>query len=260
MRAWTALGVVVLTGGLAAGSQYLTRIDAPRFLPLVVYFWLGVAGLSLIGLLWLYFQIAVGPRATVAERTALKLERTLGRLRAGKGMFRERREKRLKAQAADLAARIEPAQEARNVFLRRVRLTNGVLALIVALSASFWIFTEMAPRTWPGERWFIDAPGDAPGTAQGPDAYHAALFSVDQVTRGTLFDLFDVFDWSISGYHNDPENRWFSAFIVIYRFLIGGALVAALVVRLGMHEDWREAAAQKSAEDMKARLAKAAGG
>lgn len=260
MRALTAVGVVVVTCGLAAGSQYLTRLNAELYMPYIVYFWLGVAALSLIGLLWLYLQIAVGPRATVAERTARKLERTLASLRAGKGLFRERREKRLKAQAEQLAARIEPVKEARNVFLRRLRLTNGVLALIVALSASFWIFTEMAPRTWPGERWFVEAPGDAPGNAQGPDAYHAALFSVDQVTRGTLFDLFDVFDWTISGYHNDPENRWFSAFIVIYRFLIGGALVAALVVRLGMHEDWREAAAQKSAEDMKARLAKAASG
>jgi hypothetical protein len=251
MRAVTALGLVALTVALAAGSQYLIRLDPPAYTPYVVYFWLVIASVALAGLLWLYFQIAVGPRATVSERAALRLERKLAKVRAGKSKSRERREKRLTEHAAGLSRQIEPAAEARNVFRRRVRLTNAVLSLVFVLSTSFWIFAAMAPHVWPSERWFVDA--------QGPDAYHAALFSFDQVTRGTLFDLFDVFDWNISGFHADPRNQWFSAFIVIYRFLIGGALVAALVVRLGMHEDWHEKAAHSAAEDMKARLAKLAG-
>jgi hypothetical protein len=251
MRALTALGLAALTAGLAAASQYVIRLDASVYAPYVVYFWLIVAALALVGLLWLYFQIAVGPRATVSERAALKLERSLARTRASKSSGRDRREKKLTEQAAALSSLIEPATEARNVFKRRVRLTNAVLALVFVLTTSFWIFALMAPQAWPGERWFVDA--------RSPDAYHAALFSFDQVTRGTLFDLFDVFDWSISGFHADPRNQWFSAFIVIYRFLIGGALVAAIVVRLGMHEDWHEKAAHGSAAEMKARLDRLAG-
>jgi len=254
MRALPALGLVALTCGLAAGSQYLIRFDASVYAPYVVYFWLVVASVALAGLLWLYFQIAVGPRATVSERAAFKLERALAKARASKSKSKghERRQKRLTEQAAALAGLIEPTSEARNVFKRRVRLTNAVLSLVIVLSTSFWIFAAMAPQVWPSEHWFIDS--------RSPDAYHAALFSFDQVTRGTLFDLFDVFDWNISGFHADPQNQWFSAFIVVYRFLIGGALVAAIVVRLGMHEDWHEKAAHDAAEQMKARLDKLAAG
>jgi hypothetical protein len=251
MRALTALGLAALTAALGSASLYFIRLDAPAYAPYVVYFWLFIASLALVGLLWLYFQIAVGPRATVSQRTAMKLERALARTRAGRNKSRERREKKLTEHAAALSSLIEPATEARNVFKRRVRLTNAVLSLVFLLSTSFWIFAAMAQDVWPSERWFINA--------RAPDAYHAALFSFDQVTRGTLFDLFDVFDWNVSGFHADPQNQWFSAFIVIYRFLIGGALVAAIVVRLGMHEDWHEKAAHASAEEMKARLDRLAG-
>ena len=101
------------------------------------------------------------------------------------------------------------------------------------------------------------APGKTPRIS---DAYHAALFSVDQVLRGTLFDLFDVFDWNISNTHYDPHNQWFAAFIVIYRFLMSGALFAAVAVRLGMRQDWHEKAARSAAEEMKARLTSLADG
>ena len=87
MRGLLALGLVALAGGLAAGSQYLIRLDAAFYMPYVVFFWLVVAGFALTGLLWLYFQIALGPRATVAESKAQKLERALADVRAGKGWF-----------------------------------------------------------------------------------------------------------------------------------------------------------------------------
>jgi hypothetical protein len=251
MRGWTALGVVALAGALAAGSEVLVRLDGPLYTGFIVYSWLIFAALALTGLLWLYLQIWVGPRATVSERTALKLEQRLAKAQGGKGASRERRAQRLVEQAGVLADTIDPAVEAHAVFLRRVRLANAVLALICVLSIAFWIFTEMAPQVWPKQRWFVDA--------HGPDAYHAALFSVDQVMRGTLFDLFDVFDWSISDTHNDPQNKWFSAFIVIYRFLMSGALFAAIAARIGTHEGWHERAAHAEAEEMKARLCRLAG-
>lgn len=251
MRAWTALGVAALTAGLAFGSDQLIRLDEPFYGPFVMYFWLFAATAALAGLLWLYVQIAVGPRATVSNRTARRLERALEKTRAGKGDRRKRRETMLRERAGALRDMIDPTVEANNVFRRRVRLANAVLALVCVLTASFLIFAELAPRVWPSEHWFIDA--------KGPDAYHAALFSVDQVLRGTLFDLFDVFDWNISSTHYDPHNQWFAAFIVIYRFLMSGALFAAIAVRLGMREDWHEKAARAAAEDMKARLASLAG-
>jgi hypothetical protein len=251
MRGRTALGVVALAGAIAAASEVLIRLNGPLYTTFVVYCWLMLAGVVLIGLLYLYLQIWIGPRATVSERTADKLERALKKARALHGPKRERRETRLVEQASTLAELIDPAGEARAVFKRRVRLANAVLALICVLSIAFWIFTECATQVWPQERWFIDA--------HGPDAYHAALFSVDQVLRGTLFDLFDVFDWNISNTHYDPNNKWFSAFIVIYRVLMSGALFAAIAARIGTHEDWHEKAAHGAAEEMKTRLARLAG-
>ena len=251
MRGWTALGVVALALALAAGGEGLVRLDGPLYTGFIVYIWLIFAAAALSGLLWLYLQIWVGPRATVSERTALKLERALVKARSGKSSGHQRRQLRLIEQAGALADRINPAVEAHAVFLRRVRLANAVLALICVLSIGFWIFTELAPQVWPKQRWFVDA--------HGPDAYHAALFSVDQVIRGTLFDLFDVFDWSISDTHNDPKNKWFSAFIVIYRFLMSGALFAAIAARLGTHQGWHEKAAHVEADEMKARLSQLAG-
>ena len=250
MRAATALVIVAATVAVAAGSQYLIRAYGSTYTVLVVYAWLGIAAVTLVGLLWLYYQIGLGPRATVSERTAFRIERDLARALASKSKANQTKASKLKERASSLSKLIEPATEARNVFQRRVRLTNSVMALIFVLSSSFWIFASMAPLAWPTMSWFA--------TERTPDAYHAALFSMDQVTRGTLFDLFDVFDWNMSGFHANPDNEWFSAFIVIYRCLIGGALVAAVVVRLGMHEDWREKAAHEAAETMKVRLTKLA--
>jgi hypothetical protein len=250
MRAITALGVAVMSVGLAAGSQFLIQEFGATYSPIIVYAWLGLAAGALAGLLYLYFQIGVGPRSTVSQKTAKRMERDLARALAGRSKSNAARAKRIRHRATELSSLIEPAAEAKNVFRRRTRLTNAVLALIFLLSSAFWIFSSMAPQVWPQESWFANH--------STPDPYHAALFSVDQVTRGTLFDLFDVFDWNISGYHADPQNQWFSAFIVIYRFLMGGALAAALVVRLGMHEDWREKAAHNAAEEMKERMLKLA--
>jgi len=250
MRWTVALGVVAVTAALAVASEYLIRLGQPIFAELVMYTWLTLAAGALCGLIWLYFQITLGPRVTVSERMASRLERDLARARAGKGARWKRKTKKLAAQAEVLSKKINPAAEARAVFLRRVRLANSVLALICVLSVSFWIFAALAPQVWPSQQWFVDA--------HAPDAYHAALFSVDQVLRGTLFDLFDVFDWRISNTHNNPDNKWFSAFIVIYRFLMSGALFAAIAVRLGMREDWHEKAARETAEQMQARLARLA--
>ena len=250
MRAVTALVVVVTTVGLAAGSQYLLRAYGDTYTPIIVYSWLGLAAGTLVSLLWLYYRIGLGPRATVSERTAYRIEQDLSKVLGQKGKVAERKATRLKERAVSLANMIEPATEARNVFDHRVRLTNAVIALVFVLSSSFWIFAQMAPLVWPAQSWFANG--------HPPDAYHAALFSMDQVTRGTLFDLFDVFDWNLSGYHADPSNQWFSAFIVIYRCLIGGALVVAVLVRMGMHEDWRERAAHDAAEAMQKRLARMA--
>lgn len=254
MRWWMALFTIALTGALAFGSVRLISLHRPEFAPALLYFWLAAAALSLLGLIWLYVMIAIGPRVTVTEGAARRLERGLAKVRADRSLTRDRRisrEYRLTRQAARLNEKIDPACEAQNVFQRRVRLANSVLALICVLTAAFTIFAELAPQVWPEQHWYVDA--------QGPDTYHAILFSVDQVLRGTLFDLFDVFDWRISSAENDPENIYFSSFIVIYRFLMGGALIAAVAVRLGMHEDWHETAAHEGAEKMKMRLARMAG-
>ncbi len=254
MRWWAALATIALTGAFAFGSVRMISLHRPEYTPALLYFWLAAAALSLCGLIWLYVMIAVGPRVTVTEGTARRLERGLARVRADRKASRDRkisREYRLTRQAARLSDRIDPAGEAYNVFQRRVRLANTVLALICVLTASFTIFAELAPRVWPNQNWYVDA--------SGPDTYHAMLFSVDQVLRGTLFDLFDVFDWRISTAENNPENLYFSSFIVIYRFLMGGALIAAVAVRLGMRRDWHETAAQEGAEKMKARLEELAG-
>ena len=251
MRGWTALGIVALAAALAAGSEVLVRLNGPLYTGFIVYTWLILASIALAGLLWHYLQIWIGPRATVTDKMALRLERRLAKAQGAKGARGERRMQRLVEQAGALADTINPAEEAHAVFLRRVRLANAVLALICVLSIAFWIFTELAPQAFPHERWFVDA--------RAPDAYHAALFSVDQVLRGTLFDLFDVFDWSISDTHYDPQNKWFSAFIVMYRFLMGGALFAAIAARIGTHEGWHEKAAHAAADEMKARLSKLAG-
>lgn len=254
MRWWTALGTIALTGAFAFGSVRLISLHRPEYAPALLYFWLAAAALSLLGLIWLYVMIAVGPRVTVPERTARRLERELAKVHADKKASRDRkisREYRITRQAARLSEKIDPPTEAYNVFQRRVRLANSVLALICVLTASFTIFAELAPQVWPNENWYIGA--------SGPDTYHALLFSADQVLRGTLFDLFDVFDWRISSAENNPDNVYFSSFIVIYRFLMGGALIAAIAVRLGMREDWHETAAHEGAEKMKARLEKLAG-
>lgn len=254
MRWWMALITIALTGALAFGSVRLISLHKPEYAATLLYFWLAAAALSLLGLIWLYVMIAIGPRVTVTEGTARRLERGLARVRADRKLSRDRRisrEYRLARQAARLNEKIDPATEAQNVFQRRVRLANSVMALICVLTAAFTIFAELAPQVWPEQNWYVDA--------QGPDTYHAVLFSVDQVLRGTLFDLFDVFDWRISSAENNPDNVYFSSFIVIYRFLMGGALIAAVAVRLGMHEDWHETSAHEGAEKMKARLARLAG-
>jgi hypothetical protein len=245
--------MVVLAGVLSALSHQALASDAHRWMPYILFAWLTIGALTLMSLLWLYVQIAVGPRATVGEDEIEKLETQLARLHAGKGLFRKSRIQRLSQKAQALTNLIDPPKEARNVYLRRIRLTNAVLALVAVLSMSFWIFATLAPQLWPANPWFAD--GQAP-----PNPLNAALFSVDQVTRGTIFDLVDVYDLKFSTLRNNPHNLWFSSAVMVYRLFVGAALVAALAVRLGMREDWREKAAREAAEGTKARLARLAAG
>jgi hypothetical protein len=242
MRARTGILLVLLALGLSVTSHWL--LDAGEtWIPLIATAWTLVAGVALAGLLWLYVQIARGPEIAIPERAAARLERSM---RRASGLLSGGKRRRLARRARALARRIEPESEARKVLRRRLRLANAVLTLITVLSFSFWIFAALLPRLFPGEPFFTD---------QGaPDAYLAALYSVDQITRGTMFDLFDVFHWSFSGLENDPSNSVFSSIIVTYRLLVGGALVAALAVRLGMREGWRERAIREAAEATKARL------
>ena len=85
-------------------------------------------------------------------------------------------------------------------------------------------------------------------TPTRPTPITPRCYSVDQVLRGTLFDLFDVFDWSISDTHYDPHNKWFSAFIVIYRLLIAAAF-AAVAARIGSMRAARESSARRGGRD-----------
>lgn len=254
MRWWTALATIAATGAAAFGSIQLVAYDRLAYAPIMLFIWLAAAAISLCGLIWLYLMIAVGPRATVSEGAARKMERQLARVRANRNLSRDQRvrnEYRITRQAARLSDRIDPDTESQNVFRRRVRLANTVLALICVLTASFTIFAELAPQVWPEQRWYSNL--------SGPDTYHAVLFSADQVLRGAFFDVFDVFEWRLSGAENNPENVWFSSYIIIYRFLMGGALLAAIAVRLGVREDWHEDAARETAAKMKSRLELMAG-
>jgi hypothetical protein len=253
MRFLTALGLVAVAATLAEASHVEIEDNPAFWTAPVLYGWLGIGGLALIGLCWLYTQIAIGPRATVGEKTIARLERRLGEVRARKGFFRKRRERRLAAEASQLAARIDPPSEARNVRGRRNRLTNAVVAFVAILSMAFWMLASLAPRIWPDSPWFADS-------QPPPDPVTAALFSIDQVTRGTIFDLVDVYDLKFTSLRNDPHNVWFSSVVMIYRLFVGAALIAAIAVRLGMREDWRDKVAREAAENTKARLARLASG
>lgn len=249
MRWWTALATIAATGAAATASVLMVARDEATFAAPMLYLWLAAAAVSLCGLVWLYLMIAVGPRATVPERTARRMEQQLVKVRMDRKLTRDQRlrhEYRITRLAARLSDRIDPGQESHNVFQRRVRLANSVLALICVLTAAFTIFAELAPEVWPEQRWYSNV--------NGPDTYHAVLFSADQVLRGAFFDVFDVFEWRLSGAENNPENVWFSTYIVLYRFLMGGALLAAIAVRLGVREDWHEEAARETATKMKSRL------
>jgi hypothetical protein len=252
MRAITGIVCALLALALSAISQWLLIDDAEQWFPIIVTLWTIIAGITLTALIWLYMQIALGPRSTVEERSVAHLERAAQALRNSRGfLFKGLRRRRLAKRAQALADRIEPAKEAHNVYARRVRLTNAVLALIAVLSLAFWVFASLGPKLWPTP-FFTQV-----GT---PDALHAALFSVDQITRGTMFDLFEVFNWNLSGLQNNPSNIVFSSLIIVYRLFVGGALVAALAVRFGMREDWRERVAREIAESMKERLGNIAAG
>lgn len=249
-----ALATIALAGATAFGSIQLVNLDRAAYAPPMLFVWLTIAGLTLFGLIWLYLMIAIGPRATVSDRAARKMERQLAAVRANRKLSRDQRvrnEYRITRLAARLSDRIDPAEESHNVFQRRVRLANSVLALICVLTAAFTIFAELAPQVWPEQRWYSNV--------SGPDTYHAVLFSADQILRGAFFDVFDVFEFRLSGAENDPENVWFSSYIVVYRFLMGGALLAAIAVRLGVREDWHEEAARETATKMKTRLEGLAG-
>lgn len=57
-----------------------------------------------------------------------------------------------------------------------------------------------------------------------------AVFMADQALRGALSDTFEVFDLSLSRVTNNPESRFFSGLVLLYRFLFALAAAAMIYV------------------------------
>jgi hypothetical protein len=52
-----------------------------------------------------------------------------------------------------------------------------------------------------------------------------AIFVADQALKGGLSDTFEVFDIGLGNIRNNPQNKWFSALVLLYRLLSGTVVV-----------------------------------
>jgi hypothetical protein len=117
-------------------------------------------------------------------------------------------------------------------FRKRVWLNLSwhffLLILLGFIIPSVMLYFGALHYTWFDENHgaFISAEG---GTLVAqPTEQQALLFVIGQFSKGALMDFMEVFDLSVGGITNDPDNWYFSSMVFLYR-LFAGAFAAFAV-------------------------------
>lgn len=107
----------------------------------------------------------------------------------------------------------------RNKILGGVWRAMSLLGLLGILIPSALVFTIVWIHDWllPG----YVSPVLWPDTASAPTLGDLALFLLDQVFRGALADIPEVFRLGLTPVSNNPSNILISWLVVIYRFAVG---------------------------------------
>lgn len=53
-----------------------------------------------------------------------------------------------------------------------------------------------------------------------------------------VFDLFEMFDWSLLGFDYNLDNFLFVMFIVMFRVLVGSVIFVVIFIWFGMNDMW----------------------
>ncbi len=178
--------------------------------------------------LHIYTWIAIGLIFSSLVFTALILLNRIKQFSAddiferihGPGPRRERtikrRLKRMKAFASSVILTI--ARNAAILVLVGIILPGIMLGVIAAKQD--WI--------WPGT--YALSLNDVPTSGTQFAQSDLAVFVADQALKGGLSDAIEVFDLGLGNIRNNPENRWFSAFVFLYRLLSGAVVVTIAFV------------------------------
>ncbi|PHS22360.1 MAG: hypothetical protein COA85_11780 [Robiginitomaculum sp.] len=128
----------------------------------------------------------------------------------------KRRIKRMKAFASSVILTI--ARNAAALVLVGMVLPGIMLGVIVAKQD--WIM--------PGT--YALSLNDVPTRGTQFSQRELIVFVADQALKGGLSDAIEVFDIGLGDVRNNPENRWFSALVFLYRLLSGAVVVTIAFV------------------------------
>ncbi len=246
---WKALMYLVVLAGAFLGGLAMGRETDGTFQMVEGFYGVWIAAMSLlaVSMLLTYRSVVVGPRGGISERKVQKLELKAAKLRkASLNPVSQIRLHWIGRRAKNLAKRINPESEADLMLVRRRVLSVRLFWQIFLLFAGFWAFAYFAAHT-DGQQAYYD--GDSQVSVM-----KAGLFSVDQLLRGVVFDLFETLDWSLSGLDHNSENSLFVTLIVAFRALVGSVILAAILIWFGMNDMWSRRALISSRKELKDRL------